>query len=108
MNKYEKAIEILKKYKQEKLLKNLEKNKDEKLVEQILSIDFEQIKKLKEEIGKENQFSNDIIEQISYIDNDKLTNKEIEEYKEISKEIISKGKYTVVTMAGGQRNKIRT
>lgn len=108
MNEYKKAVEILKEYKQENLLKILEKNENKELVEQILSIDFEQIEELKQQIGKEQQYSNDIIEQISYIDNNKLTNKEKEKYEEISKKIISNGKYAVVTMAGGQRNKIRS
>ena len=57
MNKYEQSIELLNKYNQPKLKKELEKNKNEQLIDQILSIDFEQIELVKGEIGKENKFS---------------------------------------------------
>lgn len=105
MNKYEKAIEILNKYNQPKLKKELEKNKNEQLINQILSIDFEQIELIKIEIGKENTFSNDVIEKIHYTDPSKISENVLQNYKEIGENIISAGHYAVVTMAGGQRNK---
>ena len=54
MENYQKALELLKKYKQEKILKQLEKYKSEELINQVLSINFKQIEDLKKEIGKEN------------------------------------------------------
>lgn len=104
----DRAVELLKKYNQEKVLKELEKNKNPELIEQILNIDFNKIEDCKEKIGKEEQFNNDKIENISYIDGNKLTKEEKKHYENIGKDIISKGKYAVVTMAGGQRNKTWT
>ena len=108
MENYQKALEILKKYKQEKILKQLEKYKSKELINQVLSINFEQIEDLKKEIGKEKQYQNDIIEPISCVDTNVLNKEEKENYQTIGKEVISKGKYAVVTMAGGQRNKAWT
>jgi len=104
----EKASKLLKEYNQEKVLKELEKNKKEELIEQVLNIDFNKIEECKQKIGVEEEFKNDKIESISYINLNKLTIEEKEYYENIGKEIISKGKYAVVTMAGGQRNKTRT
>lgn len=105
MKNIEKAIELCKKYKQEKILKELKNNKNEELIEQILNIDFEQIEEWKEKIGEEEQYKEEKIENISYKDGNKLTDNEKNYYEEIGKKIISKGKYAIVTMAGGQRNK---
>ena len=101
----EEAIKLLKKYNQEKVLKQLEKGKNSELIEQILNINFDKIEECKEKIEKEEIFKNDKIESISYIDETKLNKEEKENYENIGKDIISKGKYAVVTMAGGQRNK---
>lgn len=108
MNKYEQSIELLNKYNQPKLKKELEKNKNEQLIDQILSIDFEQIELVKGEIGKEKEFSNDVIENIHYTDPSKISEDMLQHYKEIGENIISKDHYAVVTMAGGQRNKTWT
>lgn len=108
MKNIEKAIELCKKYKQEKVLKELKNNENEELIEQILNINFEQIEEWKEKIGKEEQYKEEKIENISYIDGNKLTDDERNHYEEIGRKIISKGKYAIVTMAGGQRNKTFT
>lgn len=108
MNKYEQAIELLNKYNQPKLKNELEENKNEQLIDQILSIDFKQIELVKSEIGKEKKFSNDVIENIHYTDPSKISEDILQHYKEIGENIISKGHYAVVTMAGGQRNKTWT
>lgn len=104
----EEAIKLLKKYNQEKVLKEIEKNKNVELIEQILNMNFEKIEDCKQKIGKEEQFKDDKIESISYVDGNKLTKEERDYYENIGKDIISKGKYAVVTMAGGQRNKTWT
>lgn len=101
----EEAIKLLKKYNQEKVLKELEKNKNPKLIEQILNMNFDKIEECKGKIEKEEILKDEKIESISYIDEAKLTKEEKENYENIGKDIISKGKYAVVTMAGGQRNK---
>lgn len=110
MENYEKAVNLLKKYKQDKILKQLEKDKSEDLQKQILSIDFEKVEDIKKEIKslKRKDNSKDIIEKIKYVDSANLSKKEKEEYEEIGNKVIKQGKYAVVTMAGGQRNKTWT
>lgn len=108
MNKYEKAIELLEKYNQPSLKIELEKNKNEELVEQILLVDFEQVELIKNEIKKEKEFSNDVIENIHYTDPNTISKDTLKEYEKIGENIICNGQYAVVTMAGGQRNKTWT
>ena len=105
MNNYEKAIQLLEKYNQPILKSELEKNKNEKLIQQILSINFEQLELIKNEIGKEKNFSNDVIENIHYTDPTTLSEDSLKSYEKIGENIISNGHYAIVTMAGGQRNK---
>lgn len=107
MEKLEKAIQLLEEHGQEKIIKELKKNKNPELIEQILSLDFSKIEQCKEKIGKCEE-KEETIEHIPYIDGKKLKQEEMEHYNNIGKEIIEKGKYAVVTMAGGQRNKART
>ena len=47
------------------------------------------------------------IENIPYVDGQKLSKEERENYEKIGTQEIKNGHYAVVTMAGGQRNKIR-
>ncbi|NLC88118.1 MAG: hypothetical protein GX682_05030 [Clostridiaceae bacterium] len=110
MNKYEQAIEILKKYKQNRVLIELENNKNEELIKQVLSINFQQIENIKTKIEEEKQkkFANDTIEKIECIDGNKLSSEEKREYEDIGNKVIKEEKYAVVTMAGGQRNKAWT
>jgi len=105
MDKLEKAIKILEKYGQEKLVKEIKKNKNPELVEQVLTLDFEKVEQCKEKIGKQVQNEKEQIENIPYKDEKKLTQEEKSQYEAMGKEVIAKGKYAVVTMAGGQRNK---
>ena len=69
------------------------------------NINYELLEKCKEKIGKEEEFKDEKIENISCVIEDKLSEEEKNHYKEIGSKIISSGKYAVVTMAGGQRNK---
>lgn len=109
--KYEQAKEILNKYKQEHLLiwydKLLEQKKEE-LLDQILNINFEQIKDLYNETQRKKDFKDCKIEPLSYIDKDKLTIEETKEYETLGEDIIKSEKYAVVTMAGGQGTRLRT
>ena len=74
---------------------------------QNLNIDLELLEECKAQIGKEDENKNEKIENIECVDGNKLTQEEREKYEQIGSKIISKGKYAVVTMAGGQRNKAR-
>ena len=106
MQEYEEARRILKEHAQENVLQELEKNKKKELIEQVFHLDFEKIEICKEKI-EEKIFESNNIESISYVDGNELTKEEKEEYEQIGNSIIKQGKYAVVTMAGGQRNKVR-
>lgn len=106
--KLEKAKKILTKYNQEHLLSNfnnLSKEKQEILLDQILSIDFEQMKELYNSIGKNTQNSNVKIEPISFVEKSKV--EEEKDFK-IGAEDVKNGKLAIVTMAGGQGTRLRT
>jgi UDP-N-acetylglucosamine pyrophosphorylase len=107
--KYEAALNCLKKYNQEHLLNNFEKlssENKEKLLNQILTIDFNQIKELYESTKKKISFANDRIEPIEYVDKSALSDEELEKYNKLGEEKIKQGKYSVVTMAGGQGTRL--
>lgn len=107
--RYEKAKNILKKYNQEQLLMFYDKLievKKEELLDQIFNIDFEHINKLYNETKEEKNFCNFKIEPLSYIDKQKLSDNEKDEYEKIGTEYIKNGKYAVVTMAGGQGTRL--
>lgn len=109
LEKYEQAKSILAKYGQEHLLANydrLDEQKKEELIEQILRINFTEIGNLYE-LAKKNVVTDNVIEPAPYIEKAKLSNEELEKYKKIGEEELRKGNYAVVTMAGGQRNKVR-
>lgn len=109
--KYEQAKEKLKQYKQEHLLiwyDKLIEQKREELIDQILNIDFEQIKDLYNETQRKKDFKDCKIEPLSYIDKEKLTIEETKSYETDGIDVIKNGKYAVVTMAGGQGTRLRT
>ena len=74
---------------------------------QNLNIDLKLLEECKAQIGKEHEYKNEKIENIECVDGNKLKQEEREKYEKIGNKIISEGKYAVVTMAGGQRNKAR-
>ena len=107
--KYAKAKKITEEYGQEHLLKNYDKlseEKKEKIINQILNIDFEQIKRLYQNINIENKHKIDQVEPIQYIDKEKLSASERGNYDSIGKKAIKEGKLAVVTMAGGQGTRL--
>lgn len=108
-NEFLKAKEIVDKYNQEHLLKNydmLSSEKQEKLISQILSINFDEVNKLFDNIKK---IGNNVIkkvEPIEYIDKEKLNKEEMEKYNKLGTEAIKNGKLAAVTMAGGQGTRL--
>ncbi len=107
--KYEAAKNCLTKHNQSQLLsnyKNLSSEKKEKLLDQILTIEFNQIEELYESTKKEVSFANDKIEPINYVDKGALTDDELKKYNSLGEEVIKEGKYAVVTMAGGQGTRL--
>ena len=110
-DKYMQALNKLKKFNQEQLLscyKKLDIDQKEKLIDDILNTDFEQINELYENMNIYKKNKDVTIEAIPFVDKEKLSQKEKEYYTNIGKESIKKGEFAVITMAGGQRNKIRT
>ena len=106
--KFKKVKEILEKENQEQLLasyENLTETKRNILLEQILQIDFKQMKELYENIEKNNDQANKKIEAIPYVEKNKIVN---EEYFNKGVESIKNGRLAVVTMAGGQGTRLRT
>ena len=107
--KYQAAMKCLEKYGQEHILNNYDKLTDEQkqnLLDQILTIDFNQIKELYESTKTAVSFANDKIEPIAYVDKSALSNEELEKYNKLGEEAIKQGKYAVVTMAGGQGTRL--
>lgn len=111
MDKTQDAIELLKMYNQEhiiKILNQLEGKEREELIEQISRIDFQQIMELYDSTKKEIEIKENKIENISYLDKAKLSQKKKEEFDTLGEMAIKNGEYAVVTMAGGQGSRLRT
>lgn len=109
MDKINETIETLKQYGQEhivKLLEKLDEEKKQELIEQIGHIDFHQMMELYENTKKEIEIKENKIEAIPYLDKAKLTNEQKSEFDKLGEEIVKKGQYAVVTMAGGQGTRL--
>ncbi len=109
MDKINETIETLKQYGQEHIVRLLEKLDEEKkqaLVEQINHIDFHQMMELYENTKKEIEIKENKIEAIPYLDKAKLTDEQTSEFNKLGEEILKKGQYAVVTMAGGQGTRL--
>ncbi len=109
MDKINETIETLKQYGQEHIVRLLEKLDEEKkqaLVEQINHIDFHQMMELYENTKKEIEIKENKIEAIPYLDKAKLTDEQKSKFNKLGEEILKKGQYAVVTMAGGQGTRL--
>lgn len=107
--KLEAAKAVLEKYGQEQLLanyENLSENDKDKLLDDILTIDFNQLEKLYENRNFKQVYSEAEIKPIPYVDKDKMSKEEREKYDEIGTKIIKEGKLAAVTMAGGQGTRL--
>lgn len=106
---YEEAKIKLQKNNQVQILANYDKlddNTKKELREQIQRIDFEKFNKLYNSTKTEVSFENDVIEPIPYIDESKLSEEEYNKYLSLGENAIKNGKYSVVTMAGGQGTRL--
>lgn len=109
MIKEEDAIDLLNSYNQThivNLLKKLDATKKQELLEQIDKIDFAQIMELYDNTKKEIEIKENKIESIGYLDKEKLTKEQKEEFDKLGEEVIKNGEYAVVTMAGGQGTRL--
>lgn len=106
--KLNKVKELLKKQNQEQLLNYPMMQTKEELLDSILDINFEQLNGLYQKATQQQEQIETQVKPISYIEKDTLPKQEKENYQQIGENIIKQGKYAVVTMAGGQRNKVRS
>ncbi len=108
--KFKQVKQKLEKYGQEQLLDAYNRITDEKekqdFLDNILTIDFNQVSELYESSKEKTSFANSKIEPIDYTDKSKLSKEEYEELREIGTKKIKEGKLAVVTMAGGQGTRL--
>ena len=110
-NKYEKAIEILEKYKQQHVIKFIENTSIEiknELINQVLRINFEELKDLYQKTFEEIYVDLEELHPIAGVNPDRLKRDELENYEKIGTDIIRGNKLAVATMAGGQGTRLRT
>jgi len=76
------------------------------ILNQMERIDLSQVADLYETTKHEVSFNNDVIEAIPYIEKEKLSEDEYNKYLKIGEDEIKAGRYSVVTMAGGQGTRL--
>ena len=111
MNNYENAKKILEKYNQQQIISiadKMPKEKQEMLAEQVLKIDFEELKELYEKTFEDIYVDLEQLEPIRGVNPDKLPKEKLDEYEQIATKIIKQNKFAVATMAGGQGTRLRT
>ena len=109
MDKMQETVKLLEIYNQDhivRLLNKLEEEKKQELLDQISKIDLHQIMELYDNTKKEIEIKENKIESIPYLDKEKLTKKELEDFNHLGEEVIRNGEYAVVTMAGGQGTRL--
>lgn len=78
----------------------------QKFLDDILTVDFKQLRKLYDISKQPTAEKNSVIEPINYVDKSKLSDEEFKEYESIGLREIKAGKLAVVTMAGGQGTRL--
>ena len=109
INKYEKVKGILQKYNQNHVIRFLETSNDEirnNLIEQILKIDFEELKELYNKVFEEIYVDLEELQPIAGLNPDKLSKEQLKEIEKIGIEIVKSNKFAVATMAGGQGTRL--
>jgi len=108
---YNKVKEILKTYKQEHIINFIDKSDVEtknKLINQVLNIDFEELKELYDKTFEDLYVDLEVLHPIAGVNPNRLTKEELESYEKTGTDIIKSNKFAVATMAGGQGTRLRT
>ena len=106
-----KAIEILKRNNQEHIIECIHKldiKTKDKLINQVLNIDFEELKELYDKTFEDLYVDLEELHPIAGVNPDRLTREELKNYEKLGTEIIKNNKFAVATMAGGQGTRLRT
>lgn len=107
-NNIEKARNLLIKYKQNHIVSFMDCLSDSKkndLANQVLKINFEEMKKLYKKTEEDIYTDLEEILPITAVNPDKLSIEEKQKYINVGEELIKNNKYALVTMAGRTRNK---
>lgn len=108
-DKLRQAQIILKKYKQEHLLQfydELTDNEKHFLLDQILSINFDEILYLYEKSKFDVTDSTEEVAPLPYINKSTLSKQELDFYSDIGNNTIKNGEIAVITLAGGQGSRL--
>lgn len=108
MNK-EKAIEILKEYKQDhiiKIMQQIDEEKQKKLIQQIEDINFEEIQDLYNDTKKEFNVEINELKPIKAINPDRLDKDRLEYYEKLGEKVVRNQEFAVATMSGGQGTRL--
>lgn len=101
MDKIERAKQILLEQKQNHI-----KVTNEDIADQILSIDFEQLKNLYSKIDEQITYGE--LEPVKATNPDKIPSEKLKTYIELGEEKVRENKFAVAIMAGGQGTRLRT
>ncbi len=107
--KYLAAKKLLEKYGQEQLLSQYDKldaEKQAKLLDEILTLNFNQVEELFKKVNNVVDFNSSKIEPTEFTDKSAMTKEELNHYEEIGLKAIKEGKLAAVTMAGGQGTRL--
>lgn len=103
--KFDTAKEILEKNNQMHIIPFLENGKNEELIDQILKIDFEELKELYKKTKDSSNVKKDELSPIAALNPNKLSKDELADIEKIGEDIVRNNKFAVSTMAGRTRNK---
>ena len=108
-NKLQKVSDILEKYNQKHLIQfydELDDNQKEALLNQILSINFQEIFDLYDASMLPENFSLNDLSPLEHIEKSNFPEEEIRFYSNIGENLIKQNSFAVVTMAGGQGTRL--
>lgn len=108
-NKLQKVSDILEKYNQKHLIQfydELDDNQKEALLNQILSINFQEIFDLYDASMLPENFSLKDLSPLEYVEKSNFSEEEIRFYSNIGENLIKQNSFAVVTMAGGQGTRL--